>query len=74
MRGKRTGEMEYDFTKNKKKITYKALVVALKKTSRLFTIFPDFSQVWKIAGQIFKPFSRIQDSVRTLSLGSTHVK
>ena len=27
------------------------LVVALKKKSRLFTIFPDFFQVWKIAGK-----------------------
>ena len=51
----------------KKKFTSEALVIALKeKTEDFFTTFPVFFQVWKISGQNYKTFSRIQDSVRTL--------
>ena len=32
------------------------------KTKDFLQIFPDFFQLWKIAGQIFKTFSSIQDS------------
>ena len=60
MRFKRTGEIEYDLTKTKKK----AFAVALKKKLRLFTIFPNSISVF----QTFSRFSRIQDSVRTLGL------
>ena len=49
------------------KDTSKALVVGLKKKSRLFTIFPDFIsifqtffQVWKIAGQISRLFQEFK--------------
>ena len=35
MHCKRTGKIEYDLTKTKKKFTYKALVVALKTFSRI---------------------------------------
>ena len=58
---------------NKTKFTNKAHAVALQKEklqtfyhfSRLCLCFPDFFQVWKIAGQISR-LSRIQDSVWTL--------
>ena len=49
----------------KKKITYKAFIVALKKKIKLNTFlrffqdylhFPDFFQVWKISGQISRLF------------------
>ena len=49
-----------------------ALVVALKKKSRLFTIFPDFTSIFQTFSRSeklldkFQDFSRIQDSVRTL--------
>ena len=48
------------------------LVVALKKNSRLFTIFPDFISIFQTfsrSGKLlanFKTFSRIQNSVQTL--------
>ena len=45
------GEIEWNLTTGKK--------------LRLLTIFPDFSQVWKTAGQVSR-LSRIQDSVRAL--------
>ena len=45
----------------KLRITCKPLATALKKNSRLFTIFPDFFQIGKIAGQIWIP-----DPVQTL--------
>ena len=49
-----------DLTKTKNKFTYRALVVALKKTqdhfASLYLYFPDFFQVWKIAGQISRLF------------------
>ena len=50
------------FDQNEKKITYKALVVGLKKKkkSRLFNIFPDFFQVWKIAGQTSRLFQEFK--------------
>ena len=53
--------IRFEKKKNEKKFTYTVLVVALKAKhkSRIFTIFPEFFQVWKIAGQ---------DSVRTLRL------
>ena len=70
MRFKRTGEIEYDLTKTKKK----AFAVALKKkkdflpffqTLFLFSrLFPGLENCWAN----FKTFSRIQDSVRTLGL------
>jgi len=61
------------FDQNETKFTYKALVEAWEKNSRFFTIFsklylyfPESFQVWKIAGQISRLFSKIQDSVQTL--------
>ena len=57
MHCKRTGESEYDLTKTKNIITYEALAVPLKKKLKTFyhfcrhsLYFPDFFQVWKIAG------------------------
>ena len=54
----RMGEIEYDLPKTKF-ISLIKFVVALRKVfktvylfSRLYLRFPDFSQVWKIAGQI----------------------
>ena len=70
MRCKRTGEIEYDLTNRKKNFTCNALFVALKT---FFTIFPDFISIFqtfsrsrKLLGK-FQDFSRIQDSVQTLS-------
>ena len=60
VRCKHTSEIESDLTKTKKNSLSKALVVALKKYSKLFTIFPDFLQVWKIAGQISKFFQEFK--------------
>ena len=71
MRCKRTGKTEQDLTKMKKKITYKALVVALEKEKAqdflplIFSTLSPFSRlskVWKIAGQI----SRLFQGFRTL--------
>ena len=63
MRFKRTGEIEYDLTKTKKKV----FAVALKKKiktfyhfSKLCFCFPDFFQVWKIAGQISRLFQEFK--------------
>ena len=63
-----------DLTKTKNKFTYRALVVALKKTQdflpfcqslSLFSrLFPGLENCWAN----FKTFSRIQDSVWTLSI------
>ena len=73
---KRTDEIEWDSTKRKKKkFTYIALAVALKKrkkNSRLFIIFPEFISISKLFPDLdncwanFKTFSKIQDSARTL--------
>ena len=62
------------FYHNKKNATYKALAVALKKNSRLFTnfqtlflffrLFPALESCWTN----FKTFPRIQDAVRTLDI------
>ena len=55
-----------------KKFTYKALVVSLKKNSRLFHSFADVISIFQTFPGLennwtnFKTFSRIQDSVRTL--------
>ena len=59
------------YQNEKKKNIYKALVVALKKTSRLFYHFSRLFSSLENCWANFKPFSRLQDSVRTLSLGST---
>ena len=69
-----TGEIEYKIWPNwKRNSLLKALVVALKKkTSRFFTVFPDFISIFQTfivlenCGANFKTFSRIQDSVQTL--------
>ena len=56
--------------KEKKKFTYKALVVNLKKKLKTFYHFfqtsplPDFFQVWKIAGQISRLCTNL--AVRTI--------
>ena len=47
-----TVDLVQRFDHKEKKFTYKTLVVAFKKESRLFTIITDFFQAWKIAGQI----------------------
>ena len=67
------------FYHNKKNATYKALAVALKKNSRLFTnfqtlflffrLFPALESCWTN----FKTFPRIQDSVRTLDIPARQV-
>ena len=71
MQCKHTAEKRPDWIRHdqneKKKFTSEALVIALKeKTEDFFTTFPVFFQVWKISGQNYKTFLRIQDSVRTL--------
>ena len=59
---KHTGEIEYDLTKNEKIFTYKALVVvALKKISTLFTIFPDFISTFQIFFRSGKLLRKFQD-------------
>ena len=68
-----------EFYHNKKNATYKALAVALKKNSRLFTnfqtlflffrLFPALESCWTK----FKTFPRIQDSVRTLDIPAGQV-
>ena len=58
----------------KRKNTYKARLLYLwKKLKTLYHFFPtlelyfqDFFQPWRSNGQIYRTFSRIQDSVRTL--------
>ena len=73
VRCKYTGEIEKNAPK-RKKFTSKALVVALKKKTHYFLPFfkalspfsrllPDLENCWAN----FETFSRIQDSVRTLS-------
>ena len=71
MRFKRTGEIEYDLTKTKKK----AFAEALKKKNEHFLPFYQtlflFSRLFpglENCSANFKTFSRIQDSVRTLHL------
>ena len=74
MRSKRTGKIEYDLTHTQKKFTRKALVVAFKITQNFLPFFPDFISVLfsrlfpglENCWANFKPFTRIQDSVRTL--------
>ena len=57
MRFKRTGEIEYDLTKTKKK----AFAVALKKKIRLFTIFPNSISVFQTFSRFGKLLGKFQD-------------
>ena len=72
VRCKHTGKFEWiRFEQNKENFISKALVVALKKKlktynhfSRLYLHFPDFFQVWKIAGQtswLFQKFKTLYE-------------
>ena len=76
---KRTGGIDYDgFDWNEKLeiFTYKALYVTWEKKNstfyyffRLYLYFPDFFQVWKIAGQIsglFQEFKTLHEPWRSL--------
>ena len=69
------GCVRFDQNEKKKEFTYKALAVALKKKTQEFLpffhtlslfsrLFSGLENCW----ENFKTFSRIQDSVRTLSL------
>ena len=63
-----TGEQDWTrFHKHKKRFGWEVLVVALKKESRLFTIFSrlylyftDFFQFWKSAGQMSRRFQEFK--------------
>ena len=71
MRFKRTGEIEYDLTKTKKKAFAEALKKKMKTFyhfTKLYFCFPDFFSGLENCWANFKTFSRIQDSVRTLHL------